>query len=180
MHKEIVVGTKVTLEANSRWHNTWGNPTGIAGIVIRICGIFLPYQVTWSDGKVNSYEKDDLKVLGQGCSFGELYVNIYGEVHSLGKVGQLSDIMLESQSLYVGDILEVKNIRTGDITVSPLVFSGGNYFIWNYANTSKGGKWEGHLEVKMHTPFGSLDRKGSWSLGRVHWCKEIVEGLPTW
>lgn len=189
-HVEIKVGTKVTLSKESKWWNDedmpLGNPQGIVGVVIRnqldgckVC--HLPYQVQWSNGDRNSYDVDDLKVLGQGYNFGELYTNIHGDLHHLGKIGTYSQINLFGYgSLYVGDLLEVHDLYTDVWGIAPLVFDGKNFFIYGWEIMSRNGDWKDKLEVKLHSRFGEISFTGSWSCNRVHWCKQFVEDLPTW
>lgn len=189
MHKEIVIGTKVTLSKESEWWNDEGmfnNPQGIAGVVIRneldgykVC--HLPYQVQWDNGQRNSYDAVDLKVLGQGYNFGELYTNIHGDIYHLGRIGTYSKINLfERGPLYVGDLLEVRDLRTNECGIGSLVFDGEHFFIYGWKILSRNGDWKDKLEVKLHSRFGDISFCDSWKLGRVHWCKQFVEGLPTW
>lgn len=190
MHKEIVIGTKVTLSKDSRWWNDedmpLGNPQGIAGVVTRnqldgckVC--HLPYQVQWNNGQRNSYDAVDLKVLGQGYNFGDFYTNIDGDVYNLGRIGTYSKINLYGYGpLYVGDLLEVRDLRTNECGIAPLIFDGIHFYIWGWGVRSRGGDWKDKLEVKLHSGFGEISFCGSWSIGRVHWCKHFVEGLPTW
>lgn len=189
-HVEIKVGTKVTLSKESTWWNDedmpLGNPQGIAGVVIRnqldaYPVRFLPYQVKWDNGQRNSYCEFDLKVLGQGYNFGELYTNIHGDLHHLGKIGTHSKIKLYAcEPLYVGDLLEVRDLTTNVCGIAPLVFDGKNFFIYGWEIMSRNGDWKDKLEVKLHSRFGEISFTGSWSCGRVHWCKQFVEDLPTW
>ncbi|QVG64084.1 hypothetical protein Herod_00019 [Acinetobacter phage Herod] len=189
VHKEIVIGTKVTLSKESEWWSDDGmfdNPQGIAGVVTRnqldgckVC--HLPYQVQWNNGQRNSYDAFDLKVLGQGYNFGELYTNIHGDIYHLGRIGTYSKINLfERGPLYVGDLLEVRDLRTNECGIAPLVFDGTHFYIWGWGVRSRGGDWKDKIEVKLHSRFGEISFCGSWSCGRVHWCKKFVEGLPTW
>lgn len=187
---DIKVGTKVTLDKESQWWNDsdrdLGNPQGIVGVVIRnqIDGCkytTLPYQVKWSDGDRNSYDADDLKVLGQGYNFGELYVNIHGDIHSLGEVGMYSKINPFGYGpLYVGDLLEVRDLRTNECGIAPLVFDGTHFYIYGWEIMFRNGDWQDKLEVKLHSRFGETPFNGSWSCGRVHWCREFVEDFPAW
>ncbi|QVG64250.1 hypothetical protein Bestia_00017 [Acinetobacter phage Bestia] len=189
MEKIIQVGTKVTLSKESEWWNDDGmfnNPQGIAGVVIRNqldgCKVHgWPYQVQWDNDESNSYNAVDLKVLGQGYNFGELYTNIHGDIYHLGRIGTYSKINLfECGPLYVGDLLEVRDLRTNECGIAPLVFDGTHFYIWGWGVRSRDGDWKNKLEVKLHSGFGGIPFCGSWTLGQVHWCKQFVEGLPSW
>jgi len=184
----IDIGTKVTLSKNSRWWNDGcSNPIGITGVVVRNYTHgdenydYLPYQVRWANGQKNAYKDQDLKVLGQGYNLGEIYVNIHGDVHSLGKVGTFSGIVIDTyRPLYVGDLLKVTCLKTGEVDIRPLIYEGGHFYIWGYGVRSQSGNWDGQLKVEWVENFDDVGYTGSWSNGRLHWCKELVEGLPTW
>lgn len=189
-HVEIKVGTKVTLSKESKWWNDedmpLGNPQGIAGVVIRnqldgckVC--HLPYQVQWDNGQRNSYDAVDLKVLGQGYNFGDFYTNIHGDIYHLGRIGTYSKINLFGYGpLYVGDLLEVRDLRTNVWRIAPLVFDGTTFFVYGWEIMFKHGDWKDKLEVQLHSRFGEIPFNGSWSCTTVHWCERFVEDFPTW
>lgn len=170
----IDIGTKVTLSKNSRWWNDGcSNPIGITGVVVRNYTHgdenydYLPYQVRWANGQKNAYKDQDLKVLGQGYNLGEIYVNIHGDVHSLGKVGTFSGIVIDTyRPLYVGDLLKVTCLKTGEVDIRPLIYEGGHFYIWGYGVRSRSGNWDGQLKVEWVENFDDVGYTGSWSNGR--------------
>ncbi|QVG63904.1 hypothetical protein Mithridates_00017 [Acinetobacter phage Mithridates] len=60
-------GMKVTLDKNSQFYriNSPNNPQGIVGkvVLVRKCGKYV-IDVGWCNGRWNSYEPTDLKILG--------------------------------------------------------------------------------------------------------------------
>lgn len=152
MEKIIQVGTKVTLEKNSRWavvdengeSSDW-NPVGITGKVISVnTAIRMPFYVKWENGETNYYREVDLKVLGQSIANKYLIKkNAHGADDFYGNLGESTPLVgTDGEPLFVGDTVAI-SFKGDDPSIHPVVKSKGRYFVMGYKSaTADGNTWD--------------------------------------
>lgn len=162
MEKIIQVGTKVTLDKGSRWYfvdeegmSPPYNPVGIHGQVILIDDeMELCFVVKWSNGQTNSYEADDLKVLGQVILPKYLVKrNDHYDDEFYGNIGEATPLVgTDGLPLFVGDLVKI-GFKDSVPSIHPVVKTKKGYFIMGYRSATLNGNTWDDVSYEKHKSF---------------------------
>jgi hypothetical protein len=104
-------------------------------------------------------------------------------VFPLGRVGEYSGTSIKgtTEPLYIGDILRVVSKRTGADTQCVLCQDEKGIFVFGWESSTRNGNWDPDLEISKFEAFSDVKFSESWGGGySARWCKNLVDGEPTW
>lgn len=158
----IKMHSKVKLSKDSEFYypSDWdeNNPKDIVGVVVKVGrDAGLPIRVYWSNGKTNSYNGEDLVVLGQGVNFGKMYFYNMFDPENLIHYGEIGKPVgfkdSRGEGLHVGDTVDAH--YKGDIYENlPVVEQYvGSAFVMGLAGITQCGVFRDGVMIYLRDPY---------------------------